>query len=135
MTDIDALFKELEQLSARDAEAFPYVGCRALGRVAHEKPGLLAPNLDSYLSELAGHRSWKRKILFWTETKIDAVLGQLERGFFDRHPEYAELQPIVASAAPDVQRALEVADQTRVVLSKLLRTIRDVRATGRGSEM
>jgi len=88
----------------------------------------LNPCLDLYLSEVSGYRSWGKKILRWPDEKIAAVETRLGQSFFERFPVYSDLQSVLGSPeASDVSEALDNADQTRVVLLRLLSLIRDAR--------
>ena len=128
MSDINDLFDQLESLKASDVGPFPYEGCRWLQGVLGERGHDLVPDLDEYLSEVAGYRSWGKKILKWSDEKITAIQARLTQSFFDRFPRYADLKPtLVSSQACDVRSALHSADQTRALLSHLLRKIQDDR--------
>jgi hypothetical protein len=126
MSDPDHLLAELSELKDSERKPFPYLGCRRLHAAVQGRCEGLIPDLDMYLSEIAGYRSWgKRIITRWSDEKIANVERRLQDSFFDRHPEYAELVPILnSSVAPDVSGALEVADRTRHVLRELLSIIR-----------
>jgi hypothetical protein len=127
MSEVEDLLAELEALTGSDARPFPYEGCRRLQVAVGEGRDTLAPDLDVYLSELAGYRTWGRKILEWTDDKIDAVEKRLHQSFFDRFPAHAELRPLLSTQASDVIDALQTADQTRDVLLRLLSAIRRIR--------
>jgi hypothetical protein len=125
---IDDLLSQFDALRKRDAGPFPYEGCRWLQAAARERHDGLIPDLDVYLSEVAGYRSWGKKILKWSDEKIAAVEQRLGQSFFERFPNHAALQPLVTSPkASDVRRALHNVDQTREVLIQLLTAIRRTR--------
>jgi hypothetical protein len=44
---------------------FPYEDCRRVMEEAGMKGASLIPDLDLYLSDLAGYASWGKKILDW----------------------------------------------------------------------
>lgn len=115
---IDDLIAELDILSESDVRPFPYEACRLLQR-DDRRYATLIPDLDSYFSELAGYRSWGRRILGWPDEKIEHVRRWLERSFNERFPVYRHMQ--VSSADRSVLReALEIAERTRTVLLRLL---------------
>jgi hypothetical protein len=117
------LLEELKTITESDVAPFPYEGCRKLQQFAPEISGEIIPDLDVYLSELAGYRSWGKRILGWPDEKIENVQRRLQQSFLDRYPAYARLEAQIA-AADDVRRKLEIAEQTRSVLSKLLAKVR-----------
>jgi len=86
---------QLEALSVSGAEPFPYEECRRLRAAVCERRDGLVPDLDRYLSEPAGYRSWGNRILAWPDEKIAAVENRLSRSFFDRCPAYAEFEPVL----------------------------------------
>lgn len=128
MSNINDPLDELESLRAVDVGPFPYTGCRWLQGVIGEPYNDLIPDLDEYLSEFAGYRSWGKRILKWPDEKIAAVEVRLKQSFFDRFPRYVALKPLLASSqASDVRTALKNADRTRDVLLQLLSIIREGR--------
>jgi hypothetical protein len=128
MSDVDDLLDRLESLTVSHTGPFPYAGCRWLQRAGNERHRGLNPDLDLYLSEFAGYRSWGPRILKWPDEKIAGVEARLAQTFFDRFPAYAELKPMLASSqANDVRTALQGTDQTREVLLHLLGVIRNDR--------
>ena len=125
MSDIDDFLRQLDALSQTSSGPFPYDGCRRLQVLSQGRHEGLIPDLDTYLSEFAGYRSWGKTILEWSDQRIETVERRLDQSFFDRFPAYVELRSILASAeAPDVNDALNVADRTRRVLLELLSAIR-----------
>lgn len=133
MGKIDDLLKELDALSESNLGPFPYEGCRRLKAEVCERHDALIPDLDTHLSEFAGYRSWGRRILQWSDEKIETVEKRLHETFFDRFPAYAALEPILASSeTADVNKALHHADRTRAVLVELLPAIRSGRRANSG---
>jgi hypothetical protein len=122
---MDDVLNQLDALSESNAGPFPYEGCRQLPSAARKRHEGLIPDLDTYLSECAGYRSWGKRILQWTDERIETIEKQLHQSFFDRFPAYAGLKPILASSkASDVSNALRNADETRAVLVELLSATR-----------
>jgi hypothetical protein len=131
MSRIDDLLKELDALNESNLGPFPYEGCRRLKAALREGHDALIPDLDAYLSEFAGYRSWGKRILQWPDEKIETIAKRLNQTFFDRFPAYAAVEPIlVSSEAADVNKALHHADRTRAVLGELLPAIRTARRAG-----
>ena len=127
--DTETLLAQLRTLEEADRGPFPYRGCFQLKATSPERYHDLTPDLDVYLSEIAGYRSWGRRILRWADDKIESVQSRLRLSFFDRFPAYTDLKALLAlSVAPDVAEALDNADQTRAVLLELLRKIQAARA-------
>ena len=73
----DDLLHELETLTESDIRQFPYQGCRRLQAAVCERHDGLIPDLDSYLSEFAGYRSWGKRILQWSDARIETVEKRL----------------------------------------------------------
>ena len=128
MTEYDELLARLSALEAADTGPFPYDGCRRLRADRSPDTAELVPDLTMFLSDLAGCRSWGKRILRWPDDKIDSVAPRLSHSFFDRFPQYRVLTERLASGvAPDVSKALANADETREVLRQLLSAIRSAR--------
>jgi len=128
MTEYDELLARLSALEAADTGPFPYDGCRRLRPDRSPETHGLEPDLDVYLGDLAGYRSWGKRILKWPDAKIKSVEEQLSRSFFDCFPQYRVLtERLAAGVAPDVSQALANADETREVLLQLLSAIRRIR--------
>ncbi|HEX9983552.1 MAG TPA: hypothetical protein VGF69_09820 [Thermoanaerobaculia bacterium] len=128
MSRIDELLSELKGIDAADAGTFPYEDCRKLQR-GNGADASLIPDLDMYLSEVAGYRSWGKRIVSWPDDKIDGVEGRLAASFFDRFPAHELLREVIESdEVPNVRSAIERADQTRAVLRDLLREMKLKRA-------
>src|SRR5687768_6133923 len=107
MNEIEPLLVELKELDRADAGPFPYDDCRKLQTIDRKYASLI-PDLDFYLSEHAGYRSWGRNILKWPDEKIEEVLGRIDESFFDRFPIYAALESqITSSTVPDLHARME----------------------------
>jgi hypothetical protein len=66
---VNELLAELRRIDSADAGAFPYDDCRYLQRISVVDPSL-SPDLDAYFSEIAGYRSWGKRIATWPDEKI-----------------------------------------------------------------
>jgi hypothetical protein len=119
MSDMKSLLEQLATLTTEDVGPFPYDGCREMKNFDATTYAALIPDLDRYLSEIAGYRSWGKRLMTWPDEKIDEVERRIRQSFTDRHPEYAR-----AKFPSDVQNALDVADRTRSVLSEIFRRLR-----------
>jgi hypothetical protein len=114
------LIADLDALHKLDTRAFPYADCRKLQQIGSSYSALI-PDLDVYLSELAGYRGWGKRILKWPDDKIEEVHQRAGASFFDRFPAYAEQQAqITPTTVPDLYVTLDRANQTRAVLRELL---------------
>jgi|SRR5688572_24497146 len=128
MGELDDLLRQLDALEKSDKGPFPYKGCRWLRTAVQGDHHDLIPCLDIYLSDVAGYRSWGKKILRWPDEKIADVEKRLGQSFFERFPVYGDLQSVIESPeASDVSEALDNANQTRAVLLRLLSLIRSSR--------
>jgi hypothetical protein len=128
MSRLDELLSELKGIDAADGGTFPYEDCRKLQRISGADASLI-PDLDAYLSEVAGYRSWGKRIVSWPDDKIDEVEGRIDASFFDRFPAHGPLREIIeADEVPNVRNAIARADQTRAVLRDLLREMKLERA-------
>jgi hypothetical protein len=127
MSRIDGLVRELAALDTADRGAFPYADCRKL-QAGSERYRSIVPDLDAYLSKLAGYRSWGKRILTWADEKIGDVQSRLGSSFFERCPAYAERSAELTSAdVPDLRHALDVAERTRLILLDLLTELKESR--------
>jgi hypothetical protein len=128
MSRIAELLMELNDIDAADGGAFPYDDCRELQRISGANASLI-PDLDAYLSEIAGYRSWNKRIVSWSQKKIDEVERRIDASFFDRFPTHGALREIIGSdRVPRLRSAIARADRTRVVLRDLLRELKLNRA-------
>jgi len=119
---IDHWLAKLDALARADAGPFPYEACRAAQR-DHVQFATLVPDLDAYLSELAGYRSWGKRILAWPDEKVEAVRRRLDESFYDRYPTYRDLQTASADRIA-LHEALERAERTRTILIQLIEQLR-----------
>jgi len=129
MSEIERLLTALQCVQESDAGAFPYADCRKL-QAAGSRYSALIPDLDGYLSEIAGYGSWGKRILTWPDDEIEHVLHRVSASFFDRFPMYDGLRPqITAKSVPHLHAAIERGDRVRSILEDLLGRLRTERAT------
>jgi hypothetical protein len=128
MSRTDELLSELRRIDAADGGAFPYEECRMLQRISGADASLI-PDLDVYLSEIAGYRTWGKRIASWPDEKIADVEWRITLSFFDRFPAHSELRDSIESGdVPQLRSAIARADETRAVLRELLHELRADRA-------
>jgi hypothetical protein len=129
MSEIERFLAEFEIVQESDAGAFPYADCRKL-RAGDRRYSALIPDLDVYLSEVAGYGSWGKRILTWPHEKIEDVLHRISMSFFDRFPIYADLRSqITPESVPGLHAAIERGDRVRSILQDLLGRVRMGRGT------
>lgn len=128
MSRFDELVLELKSIDAADGGAFPYEECRTLQRDSNADASVI-PDLDAYLSEIAGYRSWGKRITSWSDEKINEVERRIAASFFDRFPAHSALREIIETdEVPNMNDAIARADQTRVALRDLLQELKANRA-------
>jgi uncharacterized protein YecE (DUF72 family) len=128
MSEVEDLLLELERLDRRDRGPFPYEGCRRAK--AQDREGVfenLIPDLDLYFSDIAGYRSSGKRILRWSEEKLDEARQRLARTFFDRHPIYVSLQSLRREDAPDLFERMHETERARVVLLRLIEALQSTK--------
>ncbi len=124
MSESEDLLSELDQLDRRDRGPFPYDDCRTVK--AKDTEGVFAhliPDLDVYFSEIAGYRSSGKRILGWSEEKLDEARRRLTRTFFERYPMYIALRDLRRDDAPDLYDRMHETERARVVLLRLIETL------------
>jgi hypothetical protein len=81
------------------------------------------PDLDAYLSLIAGFASSATRISNRPIEQLRRALPFLDRGFYETYPRYQALQTaITAKATPILFASLERAEILRVELAKLIRS-------------
>ncbi|HEX8153359.1 MAG TPA: hypothetical protein VF698_09555 [Thermoanaerobaculia bacterium] len=124
MSRLDELLSEIKRIDAMDGAAFPYEDCRKLQRIGGADASLI-PDLDAYLSEIAGYRSWGTRVASWPDEKISDVERRISSSFFDRYPAHSVLRDVIDSGrVPNVRSAIARADETRAVLRDLLHELK-----------
>ena len=102
-------------------EPFPYDGCRKLLREGSGRYEGLIPDLDMYLSDIAGYCSSGSRILRWQGAKIKEAEERLKQSFFERHPQYQPLESLITETdTPDLYTCLAVHEAVRKKLLKVL---------------
>jgi hypothetical protein len=100
---------------------FPYADCRKLVREAGKGCEGLVQDLDSYFAEIAGYCSSGRRILKWPRAKLLEVSNRLQGSFFEKHPEYKRLEPMITQhEVPELWASLNLFECNRARLLQLL---------------
>ncbi len=104
----------------QDRSPFPYEGCRWLrGEFDGEFENLI-PDLDMWLSDIAGFSSQGLRLLNLSEEKVSHARGIMSLSFFEKHPEYAWLERhIIFSDAPDLYEKINLYERMRAMLVAL----------------
>lgn len=96
-SDLETIATELKSLYEEDCRMpFPYEGSRKLLQAGGGGYEGFIPDLSLYFSTVAGYCSWGKRILRWEPTKINEAKADLEKQFFERHPEYKPLEMVIA---------------------------------------
>jgi len=118
----DTLFKAFNEEMMRP---FPYSGARKL---RHDDGGIyegLIPDLDLFASQIAGYCSWGKGILKWSEEKVDEAERTIGKSFFDKHPKYKPLEPLITEEnTPDLHAWLTLQERIRSRLLELFALLR-----------
>jgi hypothetical protein len=111
-------FSKLAELSTGDVRPFPYEACRSVSR-DNPRYNSLIPDLDTYLSELAGYASWGTRIRSWPDEKIEGTRRRLASSFHERFPVYRDME-LASADRSDLREVLAAAERTRKLLLVLL---------------
>ncbi len=129
MLEVD-LIKQASAIKTLYDEAcqtpFPYQGIRRLLKEAGAKYDGLIPDLDLHFSTIAGYCSWGKRLLNWDTEKVGEAMASLERGFFDKHPEYKPLESMITQQ--ELVTKLSIYETMRVELLHLLKRLQEGRA-------
>ena len=118
------LAQELEQLSGLNAlggsSPFPYEGCRKLVRSTGHHYEYLIPFLDLYFGDIAGYARSTKRFWRWDNDEMKQAQETIKLSFFERHPDYLELEVMITSDdTPDLYTYMVVHEQMRTLLLKL----------------
>lgn len=121
----DQLVAEVSELFNKGIPGpFPYDDCRTLLRVNPKKYEDLIPALDLFFSTVAGYGSWGSKVLQWNPGQIQKATEDLTNNFFEKHPLYEPLLPLVTSSdTPHLYSALKAHESLRQNLIELLKLL------------
>ena len=109
---LTSIYREIARSS------FPYDEVRKLLREHGTSSDELIPDLDLYFSTLAGYCSWGKRLLMWDDEKVQEARAYVALGFFDRHPEYEWLGPLIRRS--NLIKQLGTYDELRKGLFTLL---------------
>lgn len=126
-SNIKVITGELLQLyEEKRRSPFPYAGCGKILRETGQRYDGLIPDLDLYLSSIAGYCSWGHGILKWPKEKIEETKERLSRSFFEIYPQYKPLMPMITeSATPDLYTDLALHEKMRLKLLDILSRLLD----------
>ncbi len=107
---------------------FPYEDIRnirsSLTDAERKRVEDINPDLDSYLSLIAGFASSATRIANRRTDQLKRALPFLNKSFFETFPDYEFLRDrITEKDAPGLYSQLEAAELLRIELAKLIRTI------------
>jgi hypothetical protein len=108
-----------------DEEPFPYDDCWQLRRTVNDASiEFLTPDLDLHFSNVASHAIGIDRVIKWPATRAAESRRTLARSFFERHPKYERLRPLITpEATPKLHRHIEATEPVRKLLLDLLEEI------------
>jgi hypothetical protein len=120
----DELVRQLLQLKETfeaHVGPFPYEDCRHILESAGVGDSDLIPDLDTYFYEIWSHTTGVKRLLTWPKETLSNSIYWRSMSFFERHPEYRALEPMItASEAPQLHARLELYERARQLLLALL---------------
>jgi hypothetical protein len=119
--EAESLAVEIAQTyNEQDRSPFPYEGCRWLRREFDGELENLIPDLDMWLSDIAGFSGQGKRLLNLPEEKVSHARGIMSLSFFEKHPEYAWLERhITESDTPDLYEKINLYERMRRMLVAL----------------
>lgn len=120
--NVEELMRELYHLyEEKCSTPFPHAGCRDLLQEMEGQYDLFVPHLDLYFLNIAGYCFSAKKIVKWPIEEIEKVLVDLKETFFEKHPQYAALEPLITeSRVSDLYQALGIYEEMRKKLLEIL---------------
>jgi hypothetical protein len=119
--DAEILAVEIAQIyNEEDCSPFPYEGCRWLRREFDGELENLIPDLDMWLSDVAGFSSRGKRLLKLPEEQVSHARGIMSLSFSEKRPEYAWLERhITESNTPDLYEKINLYERMRTMLIAL----------------
>lgn len=118
---IDKRIAQILTLYQESHTQFPYDDCRRIFKKAGQVYEHLISDLDLYFSDIAGYASWGNKSLRWSEKKLEEVKESLAKSFFQQHPEYNLIEPLITeSGTPDLYSQLMRYEKMRSLILELI---------------
>lgn len=127
MSTKDDLQHEADEIR-RDACAlnapFPYADCRKLlARFPEQDEGFI-PDLDCYLSTIAGYASRGRRLVLLKGADLENARSAIAKSFFERHQEYRVLEAeVTAETTPELFCELMSTEKIRMKMVDLLQAL------------
>ena len=113
--EIEAIYK------ASLCGPFPYADCRVIAGIEGLSTEDLIPELDSYLSTLAGYSSSASRLLLRTAPELNQARVLLSKTFFDRFPQLRRYERLIDEVrTPDLAKQMAAAEALRLGLLELL---------------
>lgn len=127
--DVIKKLLELENITKKDTAPFPYDDTQKLRELTGSELEDLNPDLNTYFMDVTGLSSWGRKALTWPTEELDKIEKVMEKGFYDKHPEYKFLEEIInRSALPGLKEQLEMCDHLRAEMLSVLKDLRNLKS-------
>lgn len=101
---------------------FPYADCRSLlGPVPDSRYEGLIPDIDIFVSTIAGYAQTASRLLNFTREGRASARTDLARSFQEQHPLYSDLlRGATSEATPSLFLELSTAEELRLLLLELL---------------
>jgi hypothetical protein len=122
MDILSRLASELAQFYEQNCrKPFPYQGCRALLKGTDKRMEGFIPDLDLFFGSIAGYANGAKKLLKWDTEKVKQAQRMLRGSFFEKHPEYKELEARITPAdTPDLYADMAHYEEMRTKVLRLL---------------
>jgi hypothetical protein len=114
------LFDTILRLFNELRHPFPYADCRKLYSIAPDTSDGLIPDLDLYVSDLAGYCGRGHRIIRMSAEEFLNMKKAASRSFFEKHPEYLPLREFISEEdTPDLFHDLNRSEEMRASLLKI----------------
>ena len=122
MDDISRIASELVQLYDQDCRnPFPYQDCRTLLEGTDDRMAGFIPDLALHFAEIAGFALGAKRLDRWDKEKVTNAQRALVRSFFEKHPEYQELEARITPAdTPDLYADMALHEKMRIEVLHLI---------------
>lgn len=117
--------KQIEDLyNSQFLGPFPYEDCKRLAAAAKTPTGDLIPELDMYFSNIAGYSSSASRLMTRPESDLKRAKNSLASDLFETYPPLEHCRGFITSErTPGLYQKMQVAEELRLALMKLLATI------------
>lgn len=118
---ISTLIKVLLQLYNEDSVPFPRKECWTILAGTGEKFNGFIPDLAMYCMDIAGFIGSVETINRWSDVRLTWAHATGERSFFDKYPEFQELEVRITPVdTPDLYAEIELYEEMRELLLDLI---------------